>query len=87
MATAIVEMTSGIGPWLINGSTIASLKATPSNAIDTAIAIKAASQNCTPSQFIATSAKNAGSMTNSPWAKLIVFDACQSSVKPTAVRA
>jgi hypothetical protein len=31
--------------------------------------------------------KNAGSMTNSPWAKLIVCDVCHSSVKPIAISA
>ena len=33
------------------------------------------------------SAKKAGSMTNSPWAKLMVWEACQSSVKPMAASA
>ncbi len=40
-----------------------------------------------PSPCMPTSAKNAGSITNSPWAKLMVWDACQSSVKPMAARA
>ena len=48
--------------------------------------IKTASQNGAPA-FIAARTKNAGSMTNSPWAKLIVCDVCQSSVKPTAIKA
>jgi hypothetical protein len=30
---------------------------------------------------------NAGSITNSPWAKLMVPEACHSSVKPSAARA
>ena len=36
---------------------------------------------------IAASMKKAGSMTNSPWAKLIVCEVCQSSVKPIATSA
>ena len=83
----MVEMTSGIGPCLISGSTIANLKASPSSSIETATAINAAIQNGTPSPFIAINAKKAGSMTNSPWAKLIVCEACQSRVKPTAASA
>ena len=35
----------------------------------------------------AASMKKAGSMTNSPWAKLIVCEVCQSSVKPIATSA
>jgi hypothetical protein len=31
--------------------------------------------------------KNAGSMTNSPWAILIVCEVCHISVKPTATSA
>jgi hypothetical protein len=45
-----------------------------------------ASQNGAPT-FIAASMKKAGSMTNSPWAKLIVCDVCHSSVNPIATRA
>ena len=36
---------------------------------------------------MANSTKNAGSMTNSPCAKLIVCEVCQSSVKPIAASA
>ena len=32
-----------------------------------------------PNHFIAISAKKAGSMTNSPWAKLMVCDVCQTA--------
>ena len=45
-----------------------------------------ASQNGAPA-FMAARTKNAGSMTNSPWAKLIVCDVCQSNVNPTAIKA
>ena len=44
-------------------------------------------QNGTPSTLIAISMKNAGSMTNSPWAKLMVCEVCHSSVKPIATSA
>ena len=37
--------------------------------------------------FMAASMKKAGSMTNSPCAKLIVCEVCQSSVKPIATSA
>ncbi len=37
-----------------------------------------APQNGTPSTLIAPSMKNAGSITNSPWAKLIVCEVCHS---------
>jgi hypothetical protein len=48
--------------------------------------MRQASQNGAPA-FMAASTKNAGSMTNSPWAKLIVCDVCHSSVKPIAISA
>ena len=46
-----------------------------------------APQNGTPNALIAISMKKAGSMTNSPWAKLIVCEVCHSSVKPIATSA
>jgi hypothetical protein len=48
--------------------------------------IRMASQNGAPA-CIAASIRNAGSITNSPCAKLMVCDVCQSSVKPTATMA
>ena len=45
-----------------------------------------ASQNGAPTR-IAASIRNAGSMTNSPWAKLIVCEVCHSRVKPMAASA
>ena len=48
--------------------------------------MREASQNGAPA-FIAAKMKKAGSMTNSPWAKLIVCEVCHSNVNPTAIRA
>ncbi|MGY4367266.1 hypothetical protein ACVW1A_003331 [Bradyrhizobium sp. LB1.3] len=45
-----------------------------------------ASQNGAPA-CIAASIKNAGSITNSPCAKLMVCEVCHSNVKPTATSA
>jgi len=45
-----------------------------------------APQNGTPAP-IAIRMKNAGSMTNSPCAKLMVCEVCHSSVKPIATSA
>ena len=87
MASAMVEITSGSTPWRMSGSTMMVLKIAPSTSTDSVIASKAASENGKPSHFIPASAKKAGSMTNSPWAKLIVCDACQSRVNPTAASA
>ena len=63
------------------------LNIAPSTSTDSVSASKAASENGRPSHFMPASAKNAGSMTNSPWAKLIVCEACQSKVKPMAASA
>ncbi|MHC2720904.1 hypothetical protein ACVIYH_006602 [Bradyrhizobium diazoefficiens] len=45
-----------------------------------------ASQNGAPTCIVA-SIRNAGSITNSPCAKLMVCEVCHSSVKPTATSA
>ena len=51
------------------------------------MASKAATENGRPSHFMPASAKNAGSITNSPCAKLMVCEVCHSSVKPIAASA
>ena len=83
----MVEMTSGSTPWRISGSTMMALKSRPSISIASVMASSAASENGRPSHFMPASAKNAGSITNSPCAKLMVCDVCHSSVKPMAARA
>ena len=84
--TAMVEITSGSTPCLSMGSTMMSLNTRPRSRSDSAMPMRMASQNGVP-RYIASRMKNAGTMTNSPWAKLIVCDVCHSSVKPTAIRA
>ena len=51
------------------------------------MASTSAATNGTPSQRMAISARKAGTMTNSPCAKLMVCEVCHSSVKPIAARA
>ena len=76
----MVAMTSGSTPWRSIGSTTSLLNSTPSTSErDDECRTSTASQNGTPNMLIAVSTKNAGSMTNSPWAKLIVCDVCHSS--------
>ncbi len=48
--------------------------------------IRIANQNGAPA-CIAASIRNAGSITNSPCAKLMVCEVCHSSVNPTAASA
>ncbi len=79
-------MTSGITPCLINGSTIAHLNPTPSTSIAATQVSRNASHSGAPNAM-QNSIPNAGSMTNSPCAKLIVPDACHSKVKPSAASA
>ena len=79
-------MTSGMTPCRISGSTIARLKPQPRISIAIAHVTTNATQSGAPAAAH-TSIANAGSITNSPCAKLIVPDACQSSVKPSAASA
>ena len=83
----MVAITSGSTPCRIIGSTIHFLKRRPRTTTDTTPPTATAGQNGSPKWPIAISTKNAGSMTNSPWAKLIVCEVCQRSVKPTATSA
>ena len=83
MASAIVAIASGKTPWRSIGSTSSILKPSPSNSIDRRIPVRIASQNGAPA-CIAASIRNAGSITNSPWAKLMVCEVCHNNVKPTA---
>ena len=79
-------MTSGMTPWRRSGSTTTRLKPQPSTTIDAAQVSRNDSQTGAPTAM-KNSIVKAGSMTNSPWAKLMVPDACQSSVKPSAASA
>ena len=80
-------MTSGMTPCLSSGSTTAVLKPQPSTSIATRQASRNASQSGASATLRKNSIANAGSITNSPCAKLIVPDACHSSVKPSAASA
>ena len=82
----MVAIASGSTPCRSIGSTSSRLKAKPRIAVDSTKPMRIAAQNGSPA-FIAASMKNAGSMTNSPCAKLMVCEVCQSSVKPTATSA
>ena len=62
------------------------LKPMPSRIAETTQASRNASQSGAPCDA-QISIVNAGSITNSPWAKLMVPDACHSSVKPSAASA
>ncbi|MGY4328087.1 hypothetical protein ACVWWG_002504 [Bradyrhizobium sp. LB7.2] len=86
IASAIVAIASGSTPWRIIGSTSSILKARPSSSIESRMPRMIASQNGAPA-CIAANIKNAGSITNSPCAKLMVCEVCHSSVKPTATSA
>ena len=83
---AIVAMASGSTPWRSIGSTSRRLKPQPRSSIVTAKPISTAAQKGRPI-LAAASMKKAGSMTNSPCAKLIVCEVCQSRVKPIATSA
>ena len=80
-------MTSGSTPWRRIGSTTRRLNSSPSTSSATSRPTSSASGKDRPPNFIAASTKNAGSMTNSPCAKLIVCEVCHSSTKPTATSA
>ena len=86
IASAMVAIASGSTPCRSIGSTSSSLKPSPSSSSDSRMPRMIASQNGAPA-CITASIRNAGSMTNSPCAKLMVCDVCHSSVKPTATRA
>ena len=86
IASAMVAIASGSTPWRSIGSTSSSLKPNPNSSIDSRMPMMIASQNGRPA-CIAASIRNAGSMTNSPCAKLMVCEVCHSSVKPTATTA
>ncbi len=83
----MVEMTSGRTPWRMTGSTTSRLNSRPSTRSETAKPASIAIGNDKPPNFIAARTKKAGSITNSPCAKLIVCDVCHSSTKPTATSA
>ena len=83
----MVEMTSGRTPCLISGPTTTNLKTTPSSSIEPSMLSTRAATNGTPSHCMAISARKAGTITNSPCAKLMVCEVCHSSVKPIAARA
>ena len=59
----------------------------PSSSIEARIASTSEATNGKPSQRMAISARKAGTITNSPCAKLMVCEVCHSSVKPTAASA
>jgi hypothetical protein len=63
------------------------LEQQPSTSTATARPTSSAAGNGKPPNFIAASTKNAGSITNSPCAKLMVCEVCHSSTKPTATSA
>ena len=80
----IVAMTSGSTPILSSRFTSTSLTRRPSNRVETStVAMKAAAKGSFHTTENSTIA-NAGTTTNSPWAKLMVFDVCHSSTNPMA---
>ena len=86
IARPMVATTMGIMPNLNSGSTTPRLKAQPSSATATKQVSAKLSIKGAPNEAKASMMK-AGSMTNSPWAKLIVPLACHSRVKPSAASA
>ena len=76
----------GIMPYLNSGSTRPRLKDQPSISTERAQAARKASTSGTLALSRITMMK-AGNITNSPCAKLIVPEACHSSVKPSAASA
>jgi hypothetical protein len=85
--SAMVAMASGSTPCLIIGSTTTSLKPAPKISRKTAMPSSPPAQSGRPKSLTASRISTAGSMTNSPWAKLIVCEVCQTSVKPIAASA
>ena len=83
----MVAMTSGSTPILSRRVTSTSLTPTPSSSVETrTVASMAAAKGSRKITKNSTMA-NAGSTTNSPCAKLIVFDVCHRSTKPMAAMA
>ena len=82
----MVATTIGIMPYLNSGSTTPRLNTQPSRKIATRQAARKAASSGSPADTKAIMMK-AGSITNSPCAKLIVPLACHSSVKPSAASA
>jgi hypothetical protein len=79
----IVATTIGIIPYLNKGSTKPRLNNQPKTKTDkTQLTQKLTNKGMPASKHPII--MNAGNMTNSPWAKLIVPEACQSNVKPKA---
>jgi hypothetical protein len=82
----MVATTMGIMPYLKRGSTTPRLNSQPSSSTaSSAVHTKLTSMGA-PSE-IKPNIMKAGSITNSPWAKLMVPDACHSKVKPRAASA
>ena len=86
IARPMVATTIGIRPNLSSGSAMPRLNAQPSTATATRQVSKKASGSGAPIEAKASIMK-AGSITNSPCAKLIVPLACHKSVKPSAANA
>lgn len=82
----MVATTIGIIPNLNSGSTRPRLKSQPSTNTATTIVSTKLSESGAPKDMKASIAK-AGSITNSPCAKLMVPLACHSNVKPSAASA
>jgi hypothetical protein len=82
----MVATTMGIMPYLKSGSTRPLLNSQPSMTTESTTLIEKATVSGRP-LCKATTIMKAGNITNSPWAKLIVPEACQSRVKPSAARA
>ena len=82
----MVATTMGIMPCLNKGSTSPRLNNQPNSSTATPHDNKKAKVRGRPWCSMMT-ITNAGSMTNSPWAKLMVPEACHSKVKPKAAKA
>ncbi len=83
----MVAMTRGSTPILRSLVIKSSLTPTPSRSVETRTVASMASANGSLRITKNSTIANAGSTTNSPCAKLIVFDVCQSSTKPMAAMA
>lgn len=73
----------GIMPYLSNGSTTPRLNSQPSTSTASSTVSTKLTAMGAPSEM-KPSIMNAGNITNSPWAKLMVPEACHSRVKPSA---
>ena len=82
----MVATTIGISPWRSSGSAMPRLKPQPSTTTPTTQVTMKAIGSGNPNAENA-SIVNAGSITNSPCAKLMVPLACHSRVKPRAASA